>query len=81
MTEIKLNSQDKETMIIKLQKYMLDELDVELEQFDADFLLDFFSKELGNYFYNQGIYDAQSVIAQKLELISDDLFDLEKPIV
>ncbi|MFT5755952.1 MAG: hypothetical protein ACI9LM_000664 [Alteromonadaceae bacterium] len=80
MTNIKFSLQEKEQLIDKLQRYFLKELDQELEQFDADFLLDFFSKELGAYFYNRGLYDAQAILTERLESISDAIYEIEKPI-
>jgi uncharacterized protein (DUF2164 family) len=79
MSEIKFTSTQKELLIHKLQQYFSTELDQDLAQFDADFLLDFFIKEMGNHFYNQGIYDAQQLLAEKLDDITDEMFQLEKP--
>ena len=79
MSEIKFSIAQKELLVHKLQQYFSNELDQELDQFDADFLLDFFTKEMGNHFYNQGIYDAQKSLAEKLDYISDAMYQLEKP--
>jgi uncharacterized protein (DUF2164 family) len=79
MNEIKFTSAQKELLIHKLQQYFSNELEQDLAQFDADFLLDFFTKEMGNHFYNQGIYDAQQLLAEKLDYITDEMFQLEKP--
>jgi uncharacterized protein (DUF2164 family) len=79
MSEIKFSIAKKELLVHKLQQYFSNELDQELDQFDADFLLDFFTKEMGNHFYNQGIYDAQKLLAEKLDYISDEMYQLEKP--
>jgi len=80
MTNIKFSLQEKEQLIAKLQRYFLKELDQNLGQFDADFLLDFFSKELGNHFYNRGLYDAQAILTERLDSISDAIYEIEKPI-
>ena len=79
MSEIKFSTVQKECLVQKLQNYFSNELDQELAQFDADFLLDFFTKEMGNHFYNQGIYDAQKLLTEKLDYISDEMYQLEKP--
>jgi uncharacterized protein (DUF2164 family) len=76
---IEFSQQEKEILVTKMQKYMLKELDVELGQFDGEFLLDFISKEMGNYFYNRGLYDAKLVLDSKIEDISDAMLDIEKP--
>ena len=80
MSEIKFSITQKECLVQKLQQYFSNELDQELAQFDADFLLDFFTKEMGNHFYNQGIYDAQKLLTEKLDYISDEMYQLEKPV-
>ena len=80
MSGIKFSASQKELLIHKLQHYFSNELDQELAQFDADFLLDFFTKEMGNHFYNQGIYDAQRLLSEKIDYISDEMFQLEKPV-
>ena len=49
-------------------------------QFDAQFLLDFFSEKIGPNYYNQGLYDARSVVKSGFEGIDDDLYEIEKPI-
>jgi len=54
MSKIEFPAQQKEQLIQKLQKYMSKELDVELGQFDADFLLDFISKEMGGHLLQSG---------------------------
>ncbi|WP_299076784.1 DUF2164 domain-containing protein [uncultured Paraglaciecola sp.] len=78
MSKIEFPAQQKEQIIQKLQKYMLKELDVELGQFDADFLLDFISKEMGSLYYNQGLYDAQTVLADKMDSIVEAVYQLEQ---
>ncbi len=78
MSEITLSAQQKEAITTKLQTYFENELDFELGQFDAEFLLDFLSKELGGYYYNQGLQDARQVFEQRIQSIDDDLYAIEK---
>tara|TARA_R110000796_G_scaffold131561_3_gene247094 strand:- start:107 stop:352 length:246 start_codon:yes stop_codon:yes gene_type:complete len=80
MSPIKFTANEKSLLIDKLQRYFLKELEQELGQFDADFLLDFFTKELGAVYYNRGLYDAQALMSEKLELISEQIVELELPI-
>jgi uncharacterized protein (DUF2164 family) len=56
-----------------------EELDQEVGQFDAGFLLDFFAEEIGAYFYNRGLYDAQGILASRMENIAEAIFEIEKP--
>ena len=80
VTMIKFSTQEKEQLILKMQQYFSRELDQELGQFDADFLLDFISKELGSAFYNRGLYDAQTLVSERVEQISDAIYELEQPV-
>jgi uncharacterized protein (DUF2164 family) len=79
MAEIKFSIEQKEIILNKIQLYFNDELDQEIGQFDAEFLLDFFSETVGAYYYNQGLFDAQTVISSKLDEFSEALYEIEKP--
>jgi len=57
--QIEFTKQEKELLVQKLKHYFTNELDQDIGQFDAEFLLDFFGKELGVYYYNRGLIDAQ----------------------
>ena len=67
MAEIKLSKEQQVSAISKLQGYFEQELDRELGQFEAEFLLEFIMKELGSSIYNQALYDAQSLLSAKIE--------------
>ncbi len=78
MSEIKFSTKQRGDIVAELQNYFENELEIELGQFDADFLLDFISKKLGPVFYNQGVRDAQKLIENKVLDISDELYQIEK---
>ena len=78
MADIEFSKEEREILVGKISTYVRQELDHELGQFDAEFLLDFFIQELGPYFYNQGIYDSQALLERKMEVITDSLYDIEK---
>ena len=78
MSRIEFSSEQRTAMVEKLQDYFDSELDQELEQFDAEFLLDFFSKEIGAHFYNQGLHDARAVFESRIETIDDEIYAIEK---
>ena len=79
MSEIKLDKQQRSDALDKLIKYFNDEMQQKIGQFEAEFLLDFISKEVGNFFYNQGLQDAGRLFENKLEDIQHHLYELEKP--
>jgi len=79
MAEIMFTEDEKELLVQKLKRYMADELDYDIGQFDAEFLLDFFSKEMGVYHYNRGLNDAQDIFKSRVESITDAIYELEIP--
>ncbi len=78
MSDIEFTKEEKEIITRKIQLYFTEELDQEIGQFDAQFLLDFFSEEIGPYFYNRGLYDSQTILQSKMESITDAIYELEK---
>lgn len=78
MAEIKLDDSVKVAVVAKLQKYFEDELQQEIGSFDAEFLLDFFSKEVGGFYYNQGLADALKSFESKMEDVGESVYQLEK---
>ncbi len=74
---IKFSKEETQRLTRKIQQYFNDELDQEIGQFPAQFLLDFFSEEIGPYYYNRGLMDAQKVVETKL---SDAIYELEQSI-
>ncbi len=78
MSKIKFPADEKEHLVKKIQFYFDQELEQELGQFDAEFLLDFFAEEVGSFFYNRGLYDAQAFIEKKIESITEEIYELEK---
>ncbi|MFS1525737.1 DUF2164 domain-containing protein [Microbulbifer sp. 2304DJ12-6] len=79
MTKIQFSKEEKTLITTRIQMYFREELDQEIGNFDAEFLLDFFSEEMGAYFYNRGLYDAQHLLNTKVEEIEYLVQDLEKP--
>jgi len=71
--KINFSSTEKELLTSKLQKYFEQELDQELAQFDGVFLLDFITENMGVYFYNKGLQDAQAILASKVDDITETI--------
>lgn len=75
---VKFSKEEKAIIVQKVQMYFREELDQDIGQFDAEFLLDFFSEEVGSYYYNRGLYDAQAVLKNKMDDIAEAIYDIEK---
>lgn len=67
MTEIKFTKDETDRITAKIKTYFASELDQEIGGFEAEFLLAFFAREIGPFFYNRGLSDAQSVFREKVE--------------
>jgi uncharacterized protein (DUF2164 family) len=63
-----------------LSRYLKDELDLDVTGFDAEFLTDFVTETLGPHYYNQGLADAQALVAKKADEITDAIWQLERPV-
>ena len=79
MAIIEFSGDEKKIIVGRIQTYFREELNQELGGFDAEFLLDFFAEEMGAYFYNRALYDAQAILQRRLEDFGEAVFELEKP--
>ena len=79
MKPIEFSTQEKEVLVNKVKQYFEKELNQEIGQFDAEFLIDFFSVNIGSYYYNRGLSDAQLAMRVKLDDIELEIESLEKP--
>ena len=77
---IKFSKEEKELLIPKIKMYLKEELDTDIGNFDAEFLLDFFSEEVGAYFYNRGIQDALDMLDNRMEEVKESIYVLEKQV-
>ena len=78
MNKIKLTAGEREALVKKIQRYFQEELDQEIEQFPAEFLLEFFTEEIGAYFYNRGLLDTQAVLEKRLDSIGEAIDELRQ---
>ncbi|MDA7742480.1 DUF2164 domain-containing protein [Francisellaceae bacterium] len=76
--KVEISKEDKEAVIQKIKAYIKSELEVEIGGFEAEFLLEFFQKEVGPFIYNQALSDMQSQIEYHHELLKDAVYNLEK---
>ena len=79
MAIVEFSGDEKKVIVGRIQTYFREELDQELGGFDAEFLLDFFAEEMGAYFYNRALYDAQAILERRLEDFGEAVCELEKP--
>ncbi len=80
MSDIKLTQDETDQVVSKIKKYFADEFDQDIGGFEAEFLIDFFAKEIGPHFYNRGLSDAHSLFTEKADEIGYLVQELEKPL-
>ena len=78
MSDINFSTAEKDAIVHKIKEYFSNELGQDIGQFDAEFLLDFFTREIAGFYYNRGLYDARRIFESKLEDIDEAIFAMEK---
>ncbi len=79
MAEIQFTKEEREALVKATQGYFRDELDQNLGQFPATFLLDIVTETIGPYYYNRALRDAQTVLDERMDSVRDALYAIEKP--
>ncbi|RUM77551.1 MAG: DUF2164 domain-containing protein [Sulfurovum sp.] len=79
MSTIQFSTEEKASLVQKIKIYFNDELGQDIGQFDAEFLLDFMSEEIGVYHYNKGLRDAQNIFKSRVDSTIDAIYELEVP--
>jgi len=78
MQKIAFSREERVAMVEKLQRFFSDELDSTIGNIPAERLLDFLSEEIGAFYYNRGLADAQKVFMSTLDEINDAIYALEQ---
>jgi uncharacterized protein (DUF2164 family) len=79
MTKVSFSKAEKDAIILKIQRYFSRELNQEIGSFDAGFLLNFFTEEVGPYFYNLALRDAQAILSRRMDDIANAIDELTQP--
>lgn len=79
MSEVEFTAAEKALIVEKVKLYFREKLDQDIGGFDAEFLIDFFSEEVGAHFYNRGLHDAQALFLSKVDEMSESIYEIEKP--
>ena len=78
MKPVVFSREETADIVGKLRAYFREELEIDLAALPAEMLLDFLGREIGPFFYNRAVYDAQTVVAKKAEDINEALAGLER---
>ncbi len=77
---ITFTADERSNLVNLLQTYFQEELDTELKQFPAEFLLDYLSEHLGAHYYNRGLLDAQAILEKRMESLTEAIDELTMPV-
>jgi uncharacterized protein (DUF2164 family) len=75
---ISFEKDERAALIGRLQRFFADELDQSLGNIPAEQLLNFFTAEIGPYYYNQALSDAQAAMTRAVDGFNDLIYDLEQ---
>ncbi|KFC65109.1 hypothetical protein FF80_02866 [Devosia sp. LC5] len=79
MKPIKFSREETKAIVDEIRDYFRNELDQDIGSIPAEMLMMFFADKMGAYFYNRGVYDAQALVRERMDNLTDDLFGLEQP--
>lgn len=64
---IELTKEEIKEIVPSIQKYFEEELEIEINDMRAKFLLDYFLKEIAPFTYNNGVRDAERFFRERME--------------
>ena len=79
VAQIEFSELELKILVDKVTRHMHQSFEIEVDRFEAEFLISFISSELGPYYYNRGLYDAQAVLDERMEAIRAAILELEEP--
>lgn len=73
-----ISREEKERLLLKVQRHLSDDAEVELGRFEAESLVDLVAALIGPFYYNKGLRDAQALLARQVDQINDALYEMER---
>ena len=78
MKKLKFEKEERDAIVGKIRRYFAEEMEQELGVIPSEQLLNFFSEQIGPFYYNQGLNDAQAVFTRSVDNINDEIYALEQ---
>lgn len=75
---ITFTPEQRNELIQRVRTYCEGELSLELGRFDIEFLVDFFTKQIGPLYYNQGLFDAVAMLDKRVDEVRESILAMEK---
>jgi uncharacterized protein (DUF2164 family) len=70
--------EERKEIVDRLQRFFVRELDSEIGQIAAEQLIGFIGETIGPFYYNQGLRDAQALLARQVDTFNDEIYGLEE---
>jgi uncharacterized protein (DUF2164 family) len=78
MKPIEFSKDEKAALVLRIQHFFDEELDQSIGFLKAEFVLDYFAKEVGAAYYKQGLEDAQIALSRRIDDFSEDVYQLQR---
>ncbi len=75
---LSLDAAQEKAAVLSLQRFLQERFELELGSFEAQEVLELFSREIAPHYYNKAIFDVQSVLRERFDSLESDLWALEK---
>lgn len=72
---ITLSKEEKANALRSIQQFFEEDMEMALGGLQAELVLEYFSKEIAPYAYNQGVADAQHFMAQRVEDLGPSCYE------
>jgi len=76
---IKLSDERRADLLAAVKHHLAKEHEIELSDFQAKGLLEFFLRQLGPSVYNQAVQDARAFMQEKLSDLEGEFYEPEEP--
>lgn len=73
--ELSLTKEQKSEITTSIRRFVADELNHEVSEMQASFLLEYFVQEIAPFAYNKGVEDAQKHLARLVEDLHGNCFE------
>ena len=75
---LNLDAAQEQAAVLSLQRFLRERFELELGSFEAQEVLELFSREIAPHYYNKAIFDVQTVLKDRFDSLESDLWALEK---
>jgi len=75
---LSLDAAQEQAAVLSLQRFLRERFELELGSFEAQEVLELFSREIAPHYYNKAIFDVQTVLKDRFDSLESDLWALEK---